>query len=113
MNGVGLLIPRELLRYTGRWVKKGFTLRTNASGIIDLKLINNAPGGGGNDWALDDIAVATCYPNLVVNPLPLYTTCADNVANFGATVTIIILTITLFTNGSEVQTAARYGMMWV
>ncbi len=85
VNGVDYYTTGNI-RYSGQWVKKGFTFRTGSSVNIVLKFFNNAPGGGGNDWALDDIAVATCYPNLVVNPLPLYTTCADNVANFGATV---------------------------
>jgi hypothetical protein len=75
------------IRYTGQWVKKGFTLRTGpAQTSFVLKFFNNAPGGGGNDWALDDISVATCYPNLTVNPTPFYTACAGNVVDFGATV---------------------------
>lgn len=75
------------IKYSGQWVKKGFTIKTGPTQTsFVLKFFNNAPGGGGNDWALDDIAVATCYPNLTVNPVPLYTTCADNVVNFGATV---------------------------
>lgn len=73
--------------YSGRWVKKGFTFRTGPTQTsFALKFFNNAPGGGGNDWALDDISVATCYPNLTVNPTPLYTVCAGNVVDFGATV---------------------------
>lgn len=75
------------LKYTGQWVKKGFTFLTGPTQTsFTLKFFNNAPGGGGNDWALDDIAVATCYPNLTVNPTPTYTTCSGNVVDFGATV---------------------------
>jgi trimeric autotransporter adhesin len=75
------------IRYTGQWIKKGFTFRTGPSQTsFVLKFFNNAPGGGGNDWALDDISVATCYPNLTVNPTPYYTACAGNVVDFGATV---------------------------
>jgi hypothetical protein len=74
--------------YTGQWVKKGFTFRTGPTQTsFVLKFFNNAPGGGGNDWALDDISVATCYPNLTVNPTPFYTACSDNIVDFGATVT--------------------------
>jgi hypothetical protein len=57
------------MAYTGQWVKKGFTYRTGPSEtqmIINIR--NNAPGGGGNDWAIDDISVATCTPNLNLNP---------------------------------------------
>jgi hypothetical protein len=75
------------IKYSGQWVKKGFTFLTGPSQTsFTLKFFNNAPGGGGNDWALDDIAVATCYPNLIVNPTPTYTTCSGNVVNFGASV---------------------------
>jgi len=57
------------MAYTGQWVKKGFTYRTGPTEtqmIINIR--NNAPGGGGNDWAIDDIGVASCSPNLDVNP---------------------------------------------
>jgi len=74
------------IKYTGQWVKKGFTILTGASQTsFTLKLFNNAPGGGGNDWALDDIAVATCYPNLSVTP-SVFSGCADNPVYFGARV---------------------------
>jgi hypothetical protein len=57
------------LRYNGQWVKKGFTFRTGpAQTSFTLKFFNNAPGGGGNDWALDDINVATCSPNMAYSP---------------------------------------------
>lgn len=55
--------------YTGQWVKKGFVFRTGASQTnIEFAITNNAPGGGGNDWALDDISLATCTPNLNLVP---------------------------------------------
>ncbi len=55
--------------YTGQWVKKGFVFRTGvAQTNIEFAITNNAPGGGGNDWALDDISLATCTPNLNLVP---------------------------------------------
>ena len=55
--------------YTGQWVKKGFTYRTGPGETsMAINIRNNAPGGGGNDWAIDDIGVATCTPNLDLNP---------------------------------------------
>jgi trimeric autotransporter adhesin len=52
-----------------RWVKRGFTYLTGASQTsFTLTIRNNAPGGGGNDWAIDDIAVATCLPNMNYSP---------------------------------------------
>ncbi len=86
VDGIDYYTTGNLL-YSGQWVKKGFTFRTGPTQTsFVLKFFNNAPGGGGNDWALDDISVATCYPNLTVNPTPFYTACANNLVDFGATV---------------------------
>jgi len=50
-------------------VKRGFTYLTGTSQTsFILTIRNNAPGGGGNDWAIDDIAVATCLPNMKYSP---------------------------------------------
>ncbi|MEO6314162.1 MAG: T9SS type A sorting domain-containing protein [Chitinophagaceae bacterium] len=74
--------------YTGQWVKKGFTYRTGPSEtqmIINIR--NNAPGGGGNDWAIDDIGVASCTPILEVNPAdPLLKVCYADGASISAKV---------------------------
>ena len=54
---------------TNQWVKRGFTYLTGASQTsFDLALRNNAPGGGGDDWAVDDIGVVTCLPNMSYSP---------------------------------------------
>lgn len=75
------------LLYTGKWVIKGFVFRTGPSqNAFTLKLFNNAPGGGGNDWALDDITVATCSPNLTFTPENDPTFCANNPVSIGSTV---------------------------
>ncbi|MES1222442.1 MAG: hypothetical protein ABUT20_43510, partial [Bacteroidota bacterium] len=75
------------VKYTGQWIKKGFTFLTGAGQTsVTLKLINNAPGGGGNDWALDDITVATCSPNFTFTPTPNPAICDSNVVNMGAIV---------------------------
>lgn len=67
------------LRYTGQWVKKGFTIRTGpAQTSFILKFFNNAPGGGGNDWALDDISVATCLPVMRYSPSVTPNVCRSN-----------------------------------
>lgn len=86
IDGVDYYTTGDIL-YTGQWVKKGFTFLTGASGSITLKIMNNAPGGGGNDWALDDITVATCAPNFTFTPTPNPTICDSNVVNIGATIT--------------------------
>lgn len=73
------------LQYSGRWVKKGFTYLTGPGQTsFTLKFFNNAPGGGGNDWALDDISVATCSPNLAFTPSNNPTICVGNTVDVGA-----------------------------
>lgn len=64
LNGVDYYTTGDL-NYNGQWVKKGFTFRTGpAQTSFTMRFYNNSPGGGGNDWALDDITVATCSPNM-------------------------------------------------
>lgn len=51
------------------WQKRGFVFKTGPSQTTaTFSIRNNSQGGGGNDWALDDIAVATCFPNMVYSP---------------------------------------------
>ena len=84
VNGVDYYTTGNLL-YTGQWVKKGFTFLTGPSQTsFTLKIFNNAPGGGGNDWALDDISVATCSPNLSFTPNNAPTVCQGNTVDLGA-----------------------------
>jgi len=67
------------INYTGRWIKKGFTYLTGPSQTsFTLTIRNNAPGGGGNDWAIDDIAIATCTPNLTLVPSGNANVCEGN-----------------------------------
>jgi trimeric autotransporter adhesin len=76
------------LRYTGEWVKKAFTFLTGpAQTSLTLKFNNNAPGGGGNDWALDDISVATCSPDVVMTPSQDPFVCDSNLVDIGAIIT--------------------------
>ncbi len=75
------------LKYTGQWVKKGFTYLTGPSQTsFTLKFFNNAPGGGGNDWALDDISVSTCSPNMKYSPSINPTVCDSNIITIYDTV---------------------------
>jgi hypothetical protein len=74
--------------YTGQWIQKGFTYLTGptqTSMIIYVR--NNAPGGGGNDWALDDISVSTCVPNISLTPNKPDTLCrgSDDTVRFKVT----------------------------
>ncbi|HEU4472215.1 MAG TPA: T9SS type A sorting domain-containing protein [Flavisolibacter sp.] len=64
---------------TNMWVKRGFTYLTGPSETgFTLTIRNNAPGGGGNDWAMDDLSIATCLPTMRYSPRLNPTTCRDN-----------------------------------
>jgi hypothetical protein len=54
--------------YTGQWVQGLFTFYRGAGTAFPVVIRNNAPGGGGNDYAIDDITISTC---LTVLPLTL------------------------------------------
>ncbi|HET7117672.1 MAG TPA: T9SS type A sorting domain-containing protein [Hanamia sp.] len=65
------------IQYTGTWVKKGFVYKTGPTETqFTIAIKNNASGGDGNDWALDDINLSTCYPNLIMNPSDTASVCA-------------------------------------
>jgi hypothetical protein len=69
------------------WVKRGFTYLTGTSQTsLTLSIRNNAPGGGGNDWALDDIAFATCLPNMKYSPTLNPMVCDSNIITIRDTV---------------------------
>lgn len=52
------------------WLKKGFVFLTGpAQTSATFAIRNNSQGGGGNDWVMDDISVATCTPNLTLIPV--------------------------------------------
>src|SRR5664279_1756688 len=59
------------------WEKRGFIYKTGPTETqFRITIKNNAAGGGGNDWVLDDIKLATCYPNLVHSPKDTASSCA-------------------------------------
>ncbi|MBS1915116.1 MAG: T9SS type A sorting domain-containing protein [Bacteroidetes bacterium] len=84
INGYDYYTTGNIL-HTGQWIQKGFTYLADASTtsmIINIR--NNAPGGGGNDWVIDDIGVATCAPNVALTPNKPDTLCmaADDTVRF-------------------------------
>lgn len=59
------------------WQKRGFIYKTGLTETsFRITIKNNAAGGGGNDWVLDDITLSTCYPDLVNSPKDTATACA-------------------------------------
>jgi hypothetical protein len=64
---------------SGGWVKKGFVFVTGPTQTTaTLSIRNNSQGGGGNDWAMDDITVATCLPSMTYTPTLNPTVCQFN-----------------------------------
>ncbi|MBS1921200.1 MAG: T9SS type A sorting domain-containing protein [Bacteroidetes bacterium] len=61
------------------WLKKGFVFKTApAQTSATFSIRNNSQGGGGNDWALDDIAIATCLPTMNYSPSINPLVCSGN-----------------------------------
>jgi hypothetical protein len=56
------------LAYSGQWIQGSFTFNSGAGTSFPINIRNNAPGGGGNDFAIDDISLSTC---LTVLPITL------------------------------------------
>jgi len=60
------------------WKKFGFTFLTRpGQTTANFAIRNNSPGGGGNDWAIDDIKVSHCGPNLKMNFAPEVLGCKE------------------------------------
>ncbi len=86
LNGIDYYTTGDLL-YNGLWTKKGFTYLTGvAQTSFTLSIRNNSPGGGGNDWAVDDVNLSTCVPDLDLKYNPEFKTCAGAVADLSSTV---------------------------
>lgn len=56
------------ISYTGTWVQKSYVFANIPGSTATIDITNNAPGGGGNDWVMDDITVNQC---LIVLPVGL------------------------------------------
>lgn len=82
----------------GQWVKKGFVFKTNTGQTsLTISIKNNAPGGGGNDWVLDDISLATCLPSLQMTPSNSPTYCNN------ASVNLSVIVSTFYNNYNYYQ----------
>ena len=64
------------MQHNTTWEKRGFIYKTGPTETqFRITIKNNAAGGGGNDWVLDDIKLATCYPNLINSPKDTASSC--------------------------------------
>jgi hypothetical protein len=69
------------------WVRRSFVFKTSPTqNSFTLTFRNNAPGGGGNDWVIDDISIRTCYPNMIYSPSANPTICAGQTLTISDTV---------------------------
>jgi hypothetical protein len=92
------------------WLKKGFVFRTGpAQTTASFAIRNNSQGGGGNDWVMDDISVATCTPNLNLVPSGNAGVC------YGAQVDMNCNVISYFDNYTfaQWQVSRDNGVTWV
>ncbi len=79
------------------WQKKGFIFRTEEDQTdIIISIRNNASGGGGNDWAIDDIALVTCNPDLDLVPSGNAQVCYGNQVDISSTVNSFFNNYTYF-----------------
>ena len=86
-TGTGPGITQQASDTVNSWVKRGFVYKTGPTETgFELLIRNNAPGGGGNDWAIDDIVMATCSPAITVTPGPNPFVCDSNTVDMGAIV---------------------------
>ncbi|MEP6700023.1 MAG: T9SS type A sorting domain-containing protein, partial [Bacteroidota bacterium] len=77
--GTGAGITQQASDSVNKWVKRGFVYKTEITQTgFELLIRNNAPGGGGNDWAIDDIVVSTCLPIMTYSPSLTPAVCDSN-----------------------------------
>ncbi|HNH22610.1 MAG TPA: T9SS type A sorting domain-containing protein, partial [Ferruginibacter sp.] len=86
LNGIDYYTTGDL-PYTGLWTKKGFTYLTGpAQTSFTFSIRNNSPGGGGNDWAIDDVNLSTCVPDLTMKYTPEFKGCYGTLVDLASTI---------------------------
>ncbi len=75
---------------------------------MTISIRNNASGGGGNDWAIDDIALVTCNPNLNLVPSGNAQVCMGNQVDISSTVTSFFNNYTYY----RFERSADNGATW-
>jgi gliding motility-associated-like protein len=81
---ISFLLDGQLIYSTGdvaqdeQWHTYGFTFTTDPGQTsLTLSLQNNAPGGYGNDLAIDNISFRPCGPEALILPLEVANICED------------------------------------
>lgn len=94
----------------GQWVKKGFVFRTGVGQTsLTISIKNNAPGGGGNDWVMDDISFATCLPTLTMRPTNTPTYCNNNQVDISVAVSTFFDNYTYY----QWERSTDDGVTWI
>ena len=92
------------------WLKKGFVFKTDTNQTsATFSIRNNSQGGGGNDWVMDDVAVATCLPTMSYSPTINPSVCTGNAITIADTISSFFRNYTTFkwqksTNGGGTWT---------
>lgn len=96
------------LPWNEKWEKRGFIYKTGPTETsFKITIKNNAAGGGGNDWVLDDIMLATCYPEQIMSPDDEVEVCVGGVVDLKNTV------ISYFDNYTHYQwERSKDGVNW-
>ena len=68
IDDVVVYIPPTSIANDEQWHRIGFTFQTKNVSSIKLAIRNRAPGGDGNDLAIDNISFRPCGPNYTVTP---------------------------------------------
>lgn len=64
-------LPLGLSNTDLNWKQYGFSFTTvSGQTSVDIVLTNNAPGGCGNDYVVDDISLSPCGPGVSLNIVP-------------------------------------------
>lgn len=91
------------------WLKKGFVFRTGpVQTSARFSIRNNSQGGGGNDWVMDDIAVATCLPTMSYSPTINPNVCQSNPITIADTISSFFENYTTY----KWQRSTNGGLSW-
>jgi len=108
LNGIDYYTTGDI-PYNGQWLKKGFTYLTGpAQTSFTLSIRNNSPGGGGNDWAVDDVNLSTCVPDLILKYNPEIKVCSNAQIDLSATVRCFFPNYTFY----KWQKSTNAGVTW-
>ncbi|MCB9281171.1 MAG: gliding motility-associated C-terminal domain-containing protein [Lewinellaceae bacterium] len=92
-----------------KWHTFGFTFTTGPDeNTVKLSIRNNAPGGGGNDLALDNISFRACGPTAIAGPETHQYYCTGSVVDLEAQV----LNSSLNEHHYQWQLSADNGQTW-